>query len=240
MDQQYRLYYLQQLDIQSWCERVATSNNAAVLASSEMGNHELQTKILQDGNDKDFTQSWEKLRAQVAQCTACSLHQSRTQTVFGVGCRQADLLIVGEAPGANEDRLGEPFVGRAGKLLDAMLATIGLDRSHVYIANVLKCRPPQNRDPLPTEIAQCTPFLEQQVALLQPKLILAVGRYAAHYLLETNLALGKLRNQIHTFRNTNVPLIVSYHPAYLLRSPRDKAKALLDLYQAQQILRRVA
>lgn len=187
--------------------------------------------------EKGATDAWSILQQRVSACTACPLHQSRTQTVFGVGDQHADLLIVGEAPGAQEDKQGQPFVGRAGQLLDAMLNAIGLQRERVYIANVLKCRPPNNRDPKPEEMAQCTPFLEQQVQLLQPKLILAVGRYAAHYLLNTSESLSRLRKRVHQFRDTSIPLIVSYHPAYLLRSPQEKRKSWEDFITVSKMLR---
>lgn len=177
---------------------------------------------------------WSLLAKQVAGCQACQLCESRTQTVFGVGDQQADLLIVGEAPGFHEDQQGEPFVGRAGQLLNAMLHAIGLSRQQVYIANVLKCRPPENRDPRPEEVQQCTPYLEQQVALLQPKVMLAVGRIAAHFLLGSNEALSRLRQRQHQFADT--PLIVSYHPAYLLRRPSDKGKAWQDLQTVKSLL----
>src|SRR3990167_11394490 len=166
--------------------------------------------------------AWESLQQAVIHCTACGLDKTRTQTVFGVGNRNAKLMIIGEAPGFYEDQKGEPFVGRAGQLLDAMLAAIGLDRNHVYIANILKCRPPNNRDPLPEEVKQCTPFLTKQIALIQPVLLLAVGRIAAHFLLDTKSPLGSLRNKIHQYGPLNMPLIITYHPAYLLRNPRDK------------------
>lgn len=172
---------------------------------------------------------WSLLQQTVSRCTACPLHQSRTQTVFGTGSQHPRLMVIGEAPGYHEDQRGEPFVGRAGKLLDAMLGSIGLDRQSVYIANVLKCRPPANRDPVPAEVQQCTPFLTQQIALLQPTLLLAVGRIAAQYLLGTQQPLSQLRQTLHPYGNTSLPLIVTYHPAYLLRTPKDKGKALLDL-----------
>jgi DNA polymerase len=180
----------------------------------------------------DLTE-WENLRSQVAACTACSLHLTRKQTVFGVGDKQADWLIVGEAPGADEDEQGEPFVGRAGKLLTSMLQAIGLSRDAVYIANVLKCRPPDNRVPTPEERVSCTPFLQQQIALLRPKLIFAVGSTAAQYLLNTDTAIGKLRGQRWFYQG--VPLIATYHPAYLLRRPTEKRKAWQDLQLAQRI-----
>lgn len=178
---------------------------------------------------------WAELERAVRHCTRCGLHQTRTQAVFGVGDRRAEWLCVGEAPGADEDRLGEPFVGQAGQLLDAMLAAIGLKRGeNVYIANVLKSRPPGNRDPLPAEVAACLPYLERQVALIRPKIILAFGRFAAQSLLQTDAALSKLRGRVHEYRGT--PLIVTYHPAYLLRTPADKAKAWEDLTRARRLM----
>jgi uracil-DNA glycosylase family 4 len=183
---------------------------------------------------------WQTLRANVASCTACGLDKTRTQTVFGVGNQNADLMIIGEAPGFYEDKQGEPFVGRAGKLLNAMLAAIGLDRKVVYIGNVLKCRPPNNRDPLPPEVALCTPYLIKQINLLQPKLLLALGRIASHYLLDTKMQLGKLRQQLHIHPSSQIPMLVTYHPAYLLRNPKDKAKAMLDLNLVVETLRDLA
>lgn len=173
--------------------------------------------------------SLDNLRSQVAACTACCLHQGRTQTVFGVGNPNADLMFIGEAPGFHEDQQGEPFVGRAGQLLTAMIKSIGFTREQVYIANILKCRPPNNRDPLAEEVTSCTPFLQQQIKLIQPKLMLAVGRIAAHYLLNTKSSLESLRGKVHTYSETQTPLIVTYHPAYLLRNPADKKKAFQDL-----------
>jgi uracil-DNA glycosylase len=182
---------------------------------------------------------WEQLRARVADCTRCALSQGRTQTVFGVGSLQAQWLIVGEAPGAEEDRQGEPFVGRAGQLLNSMLRAIGLAREQVYIANVLKCRPPGNRDPAASESAACSPYLERQIALLNPRIMLAVGRIAAQNLLHTDAPLARLRQQQHSFGNSRVPLVVTYHPAYLLRSPTDKRKAWEDLKFAREVCARV-
>ncbi|MCD6039008.1 MAG: hypothetical protein K0S27_408 [Gammaproteobacteria bacterium] len=172
------------------------------------------------------------LCATVAQCTACPLHKTRTQTVFGTGYQQADLMIIGEAPGFYEDQKGEPFVGRAGQLLNAMLEAIGLDRRRVYIANILKCRPPNNRDPLPEEVSQCSGFLTKQIAFVQPKLLLALGRIAANYLLNTQMPLGRMRGKLHSYGMQNIPLLVTYHPAYLLRNPKDKGKAWQDLQLA--------
>ena len=171
---------------------------------------------------------WAQLKAKVAGCTDCKLRAGCTQTVFGVGDEQADWLLVGEAPGAEEDRLGEPFVGQAGKLLDNMLAAISLSRDrNVYIANVLKCRPPGNRNPEPEEVAKCSPHLQRQIGLIQPRLILAMGRFAAQTLLGTDATIASLRGRVH--RYAGVPLIVTYHPAYLLRNLADKAKAWADL-----------
>jgi DNA polymerase len=178
---------------------------------------------------------WAELRAAVAACMRCPLSATRTQTVFGVGSLEANWLIVGEAPGAEEDRQGEPFVGRAGQLLNAMLRAIGLQREQVFIANVLKCRPPGNRDPAPLEAAQCLPYLERQIALLQPRILLAVGRISAQNLLKTDIPLGRLRGQVHHFGASRVPLVVTYHPAYLLRAPAEKRKAWEDLQFAREV-----
>lgn len=183
---------------------------------------------------------WSTLQQAVAECRACPLYQVRQQTVFGTGSRQADWLVVGEAPGENEDLQGEPFVGEAGKLLDQMLAAVGRSRhagtdqasastaqGKVYISNIIKCRPPANRNPKPEEIARCQPWLQRQVELLQPRLILAMGRFAAQTLLRSDAPLGQLRGRSHTYNG--IPVIVTYHPAYLLRSPQDKAKSWADL-----------
>lgn len=185
---------------------------------------------------------WPALRAAVAGCTACGLCRSRRNTVFGVGHERAHWMIVGEAPGEHEDRQGEPFVGMAGQLLDNMLRAVGLSRTpgpdhdparQVFIANVLKCRPPVNRNPLPEEVAQCAPYLRRQVELVQPKLILAMGRFAVQALLETDAAIGRLRGQRHQYQG--VPVVVTYHPAYLLRNPADKARAWDDLCLAREV-----
>jgi uracil-DNA glycosylase family 4 len=178
---------------------------------------------------------WIPLKAAVSSCTKCGLHSTRTQTVFGVGDEHADWMLIGEAPGAEEDRLGDPFVGQAGKLLDNMLAAIGLSRQkNVYIANVLKCRPPGNRNPTPEEVAQCSPHLLQQIELIKPKIILGMGRFAAQTLLKTDASISSLRGRVH--RYAGVPLIVTYHPAYLLRTLEDKAKAWEDLLFARKTM----
>lgn len=177
---------------------------------------------------------WAQLEAAVSGCTACKLCERRTQTVFGVGDRQADWMLIGEAPGEQEDRQGEPFVGQAGKLLDSMLRAIGLSReTGVFIANVLKCRPPGNRDPEPDEVAMCDPYLKRQIALIKPRVIIVLGRFAAQSLLQTQTPVGKLRGKVHEV--DGVPVVVTYHPAYLLRTLTDKARAWEDLCLARKV-----
>ncbi|MGO4329995.1 uracil-DNA glycosylase family protein [Cupriavidus sp. 2TAF22] len=177
---------------------------------------------------------WAALAARVSACTDCGLCGHRTQTVFGVGDRQAEWMLVGEAPGENEDKQGEPFVGQAGKLLDNMLGALGLARGrNVFIANVLKCRPPGNRNPEPDEVAQCEPYLRRQIALVQPKLIVVLGRFAAQSLLRTTTPIGKLRGSVHSYEG--IPVVVTYHPAYLLRTLTDKARAWEDLCLAREV-----
>jgi DNA polymerase len=183
-----------------------------------------------------MTMDWPDLLAAIRQCSACPLHATRTQAVPGVGAERADWLFIGEAPGADEDAQGEPFVGQAGKLLDAMLAAIGLKRGdNVHIANVLKCRPPGNRNPAPQEVAQCQAYLLRQIELIQPKLIVALGKFAAQTLLSEDTAIARLRGRVHRYRD--IPLIVTYHPAYLLRALPEKAKAWQDLCLAVKTLR---
>lgn len=181
---------------------------------------------------------WTALKTAVAGCTRCGLHKTRTQTVFGVGSEDADWFIVGEAPGAEEDRRGEPFVGRAGKLLDEMLRAVGLNRQAVFIANILKCRPPNNRDPAVDESAECRRYLDRQIELVAPKIILAVGRIAAQQLLATDTPVGRLRGQLHRVGDRGIPAIVTYHPAYLLRSPVQKRKVWQDLCMAKAAMER--
>ncbi len=180
---------------------------------------------------------WRALRATVAACTGCELHRTRTQTVFGVGDTGARLMVIGEAPGADEDRQGEPFVGRAGRLLNQMLRAIGLERGQVFIANVLKCRPPNNRDPQAEEVLRCRGYLERQIQLIAPAVVLALGRIAAQHLLDTTLPLGRLRGQVHALPGTGQPpVLATYHPAYLLRSPQDKRKTWADLCLVRSLL----
>jgi uracil-DNA glycosylase family 4 len=185
-------------------------------------------------NAESDSRDWTELEAAVRSCTKCSLHATRTQTVFGVGHRRAQWMFIGEAPGGDEDRQGEPFVGRAGQLLNAILFAMGLKREEVYIANVIKCRPPGNRDPQPEEVIQCEPYLLRQIELIKPRLIVALGRHAAHSLLKTEVPLGKLRGQRLSYHGT--PLIVTYHPAYLLRNPADKRKVWDDLCLAKTVM----
>ncbi len=177
---------------------------------------------------------WPELSSTAASCTACDLSTTRTQTVFGTGNKNADWLFIGEAPGAEEDKQGLPFVGRAGLLLSAMLFALGLERDDIYISNVLKCRPPNNRDPRPEEVSQCEVFLRAQINLIKPKVIIALGRHAAHSLLKTDKTLSSLRGQTHDFHGT--PLVVTYHPAYLLRTPADKNKSWQDLCLANKLV----
>jgi DNA polymerase len=219
-----KLHYMDALGIQTWQLRSSEiSQNVEICSPTETLN-EPQTDV------------WNTLHANIALCTACGLNKTRTQPVFGVGNRQARLMIIGEAPGFYEDKAGEPFVGRAGQLLNAMLQSINIKREEVYIANILKCRPPNNRDPLPNEVELCTPFLKKQIALVNPTLLLGLGRIAAHYLLNTKTSLGKLRGQLMEYNN--IPLLITYHPAYLLRNPSDKRKTFEDLQLVVKMLDR--
>ena len=181
------------------------------------------------------TMDWPALESAVSACTACELHKSRTQTVFGVGSHAAEWMVIGEAPGAEEDRQGEPFVGPSGELLNNMLRALGLKREQVFITNILKCRPTDDRDPRPEEMAHCEAFLQRQVALVAPKLILAVGGVAAHGLLKVDTPVTKLRGQLHQYGDT--PVVVTYHPAYLLRKPSEKARSWQDLQFAASVLK---
>ena len=189
-------------------------------------------------NDEQVVESpaLTELEHTVSTCVRCELHQTRTHTVFGSGNEAADWMFVGEAPGAEEDRQGLPFVGRAGQLLNAMLAAIQMQREQVYIANVLKCRPPNNRDPLGAEVRECEPYLHQQVGQIQPKIIIAMGRFAAQSLLKTTRPISKLRGEVFSYADTGIPMVVTYHPAYLLRTPLDKRKAWDDLLLAHKVV----
>ena len=224
--EQQRRAYLEALGIDIWVPRGQADPEPETAAECA------------DVHEVTDLAGWSELRSQVSGCTRCALHQSRTQTVFGVGNENADWMIIGEAPGAEEDRRGEPFVGRAGKLLDEMLLAVGQRRDSVYIANILKCRPPNNRDPKPEESAECRGYLERQVQLIQPRIIVAVGRIAAQLLLDTDTPVGRLRGQRHSLGDT--PLIVTYHPAYLLRSPSQKRKSWDDLMLARRVVAEAA
>ncbi|MGH8654065.1 MAG: uracil-DNA glycosylase [Gammaproteobacteria bacterium] len=214
--------YLKALGIDVWVRREL----AAISAPGDVSRRTVTV------NEMD----WEELSAAVSLCTKCGLHQGRFQTVFGVGNREADWMLIGEAPGAEEDRQGEPFVGRAGQLLNAMLTAIGLERSTVYITNILKCRPPSNRDPRPEEALCCEPYLKRQIALVKPRIILALGRIAAQNLLKTEAPIGRMRGKIYEYEPLKIPIVVTYHPAYLLRSPTQKARAWEDLLTARRLL----
>jgi uracil-DNA glycosylase len=223
-----RHHYLAALGIEEWLPRGVTGVPAAAQATPPPAAPRAE-------------QAWQQLADEVAHCTRCELYRTRTRPVLGVGDRSAQWLVVGEAPGAEEDRQGEPFVGRAGQLLDAMLRAIGLARGHnVYIANILKSRPPGNRDPAALEVAACLPYLERQIELIRPRLILAVGRIAMQNLLDTQSSLGRMRGQVHAFGGLKTPVIVTYHPAYLLRKPEDKRKAWEDLKFARTVFARLA
>lgn len=241
-----RVRVLNQMGVQVWGLRDAGNPSQTQHVSNRVVEKDDPDAQLQDPADKAGQEhqseqqdigalGWEGLRGQVARCTACALHAGRTQTVFGTGSREAKWLIVGEAPGAEEDAQGEPFVGRAGKLLDAMIQAVGASREQIYIANIVKCRPPSNRNPRPDEAASCAPYLQRQIALLQPQLILAVGRVAANNLLGNDEALGALRGQVYEYSAARIPLIVTYHPAYLLRKPSEKRKAWEDLKLALEV-----
>ncbi len=237
MDELSRRQYLDAMGIQLWVQRdppqmkpeIATSEVAVPMVEPDAKVALKQTSAAE--------LDWRELAASVKSCRGCELHTTRKQAVFGVGDPQANLLIIGEAPGADEDRQGEPFVGRAGQLLNAMLFAIGLCREDIFIANILKCRPPGNRDPHVNEMRCCEPFLHRQIELIQPKLILSVGRISAQSLLKCDTPVGRLRGQIHRYGEQQIPLIVTYHPAYLLRSPEQKAKSWQDLQMALKTLR---
>jgi len=239
MDGERRRQYLEAIGIDLWVARGSAVADASAITSAPAASAPEALALARGSPAAPPAATaalWESLREEVRTCRKCALHSTRTQGVLGVGPTRADWLVIGEAPGAEEDRRGEPFVGAAGQLLDAMLRAIGLDRkSNVYIANVLKSRPPGNRDPRPEEVAACLPYLVRQIALLEPRIMLAVGRIAAQNLLATDAPLGRLRGRVHHFGERNTPLVVTYHPAYLLRTPSDKRKAWEDLKFARGV-----
>lgn len=214
MNKNQRHHYLKQMGVDIWVPRPCHVQNS----------QKEENAILH-----------EKLKKEVEACQACSLAKTRTHVVFNTGSIDAEWMIIGEAPGFYEDKEAKPFVGRAGQLLDAMIASIGQKREEVYVANVLKCRPPENRDPLPEEVSQCTPFLIKQIELIAPKMILALGRHAARFLLNTTESISALRGKQHHWRET--PVLVSYHPAYLLRNPQEKSKAFVDWLRVKKQLK---
>jgi len=233
----HRAQYLQALGIDAWVPRTTVLPAEVTPAPVPADRVGVEAPVA-GLDDEALLRSWQELEAEVRTCTRCPLHRTRTQSVFGVGDSRAQWLVIGEAPGAEEDRQGQPFVGRAGQLLDAMLRAIGLARGkNLYIANILKSRPPGNRDPKPEEVASCLPYLQRQIGLIRPVLILAVGRIAAQTLLASDLPLGRLRGRVHHFGQLNTPLVVTYHPAYLLRTPADKRKAWEDLKFARSVFR---
>jgi uracil-DNA glycosylase family 4 len=247
-----RRQYLEAMGIRAWVSRkcgdvepadtltptvsAAEPASQAVISESELPVAPQQ--VPESSSDSDVSDlDWDALESRVASCRACSeLVANRTQTVFGVGNRNADWLVIGEAPGADEDRQGEPFVGKAGQLLNSMLFAIGLKREQVYIANILKCRPPNNRDPRPEETAACGQFLQRQIELIEPKIILVVGRIAAQNLLVTDTPIGKMRGKLYHYGDSGIPVVVTYHPAYLLRSPAEKRKSWEDLKLAASLV----
>jgi DNA polymerase len=249
-----RLAYLKALDIDVWERRVRSPGTAVLDAAVEQAPARRRAAAPPDLSAPALLQpspaplagsaavehlDWERMVVAVNACTLCALHSTRTRPVFGTGDRKARWMVVGEAPGADEDRQGEPFVGRAGQLLNSMLKAIGLAREQVYIANILKSRPPNNRDPRPEEVRACLPFLYRQIELVDPVLILCVGRIAAQTLLATTETIGKLRGRLHQLASGR-PMIVTYHPAYLLRSPGEKRKSWSDLVLAMQTFERLA
>jgi DNA polymerase len=239
-----QIKYLDSLGIRLWVPRAFSP--APVQPDSQPATVDVQAddrpvesvssiKLSQPPGDIE-NMGWDELQQTVLECIACGLHAGRTQAVFGTGNRSASLMVIGEAPGADEDAQGEPFVGRAGQLLDQMLQAIDCPRASVYIANIVKCRPPDNRNPQSDEALHCAPYLHRQIALVQPRVILAVGKVAAQNLLQSDLPVGKMRGSPYRYAPMDIPVIVTYHPAYLLRSPKEKAKSWQDLKLARSFL----
>ena len=235
--------YLQAMQVDVWLSRGRSPR--APVAPAVGAPDATETVIPPAKDDADAVakaagKALAELEAVVSGCRRCELHVGRTQTVFGTGDTRARCMIIGEAPGAEEDARGEPFVGRAGQLLNAMLRAIGMSRDAVYIANIIKCRPPKNRDPRPEEMAACSPYLDRQISLVKPRVILAVGRVAAQHLLASTTAIGRMRGQRYFYEKCDdgarIPVVVTYHPAYLLRSPLEKRKSWEDLRRVRQLL----
>jgi len=229
-----QLAYLKAMDVDVWVRRQLPlpATNEYQPVAVETTTHDSAALIDTAAVSPVAALAWDELADKVRGCTLCALSATRTQTVFGVGNRLAEWMVIGEAPGAEEDRQGEPFVGRAGQLLNSMLQAMGFPREQVFIANVLKCRPPGNRDPKPEEAACCAPYLARQIELINPRVILCVGRIAAQNLLATDEPIGKMRGRVHHLGAAQRPVVVTYHPAYLLRSPGEKRKAWDDLQLA--------
>lgn len=238
--------HLEELGLSRWSHRDQNETDGA--AEESQGDGELmapeaaeevegeKSKTLTLDADAQHLRKWRVIRKEVSGCVLCELHRTRKNTVFGVGNENADLMLIGEAPGADEDAQGEPFVGRAGKLLDSMLEAIGLSRERVFIANILKCRPPNNENPTPEQAEKCRPYLDRQIELIRPQVILALGAVAAHNLLEVDTPIGRLRGTVHEMSRSGIPVIPTYHPAYLLRRPQGKAQALEDLLLLCKVL----
>ena len=259
MDLSRKRQYLKALEIDAWSRRdpqAAQETQAAgavpprpaipeetvAIAASPVQAQAPAEIALPVGAERPVPRDWPGLKAAVSGCTHCKLCRTRTNTVFAAGNESAPLMVIGEGPGADEDAQGFPFVGRAGKLLDEMLRAIGRSRTEsaperaVYIANVVKCRPPGNRDPEPDEVSACRPYLDQQLRLVKPRLIVALGRVAAQRLLATDAPLSKLRGPLYEYGEAHTPVLITYHPAYLLRSPGEKAKSWVDLKRVQRLL----
>ena len=244
--------YLDAMGIDVWVRRDCVRDYSGSVVSESHPEEIMQTPVRETEQTEVLAEipvvkelfpeqdNWENLQKRVVSCIKCDLHTSRTQTVFGVGNKNADWLIIGEAPGAEEDRQGEPFVGRAGQLLNSMLMAVGLRREQVFIANILKCRPPNNRDPRPEEVACCEPYLQRQIEIIQPKIILCVGRIAAQNLLKVDTPIGRMRGKQYSYKPLDIPVVVTYHPAYLLRSPTQKSKSWEDLLMAKSLMKEVS
>ena len=230
--------YLQAMSITRWVRRrsdpVAAIDTAV---NDDKSSVDVELSVVQTPDSHMLDElDWSALAHKVADCTACDLHASRKQTIFGNGAEQSDWLIIGEAPGAEEEQTGLPFMGEAGKLLTAMLKAMKLKREQVYITNVLKCRLPENRDPLKDELLSCEGFLKRQIELVQPKIILCLGRIAAQTILKSSERIKTLRGQVHEYEQTGIPVVATYHPAYLLRAPNEKRKAWEDLQRAMAVV----
>lgn len=241
--QSYQQQYLKEMGIDVWVDRDKVVANVVEENTASNIPEQAKPESVNDLTHKPvqvFPKELAALKEIVSVCKKCESHETRTQTIFGVGNTNADWLIIGEAPGADEDKQGEPFVGRAGQLLNSMLLAMGLQREHVFIANILKCQPPNNRDPKPEEVVACESYLRQQIDFIKPKIILAVGRIAAQNLLKVDTPIGKMRGNQYQYPDSELPVMVTYHPAYLLRSPREKRKVWEDLKAAMKLYRELS